>query len=133
MEIEQNVQKPRSDTADQVEKEVSEVAKEVLDVVAEDPEEKHVAGDVKPAEMEEHAGYQGKEGDFKAGVPGKERRNAGRHFGVSEEQRFKGAARHGGLETQPIEKYHYVGKDQGDVDEGIGARRVEVLERDEHR
>ena len=37
------------------------MAHRVFDVVAEDPEEEHVAGDVQPAAMQKHAGDQGEQ------------------------------------------------------------------------
>ena len=47
---------PGGESANQVEEEIAGVAHHVLDVVAEDPEEEHVAADVEPAAVEEHRG-----------------------------------------------------------------------------
>src|SRR5207302_9286740 len=46
------------DAAAQVEKEIAAAPKYVLDIVAEDPKEKHVADQVKPAAVQEHAGQE---------------------------------------------------------------------------
>jgi len=42
VEVENNVEQTRADPADQIEEEIREVAEEILDVVAKDPEEEHV-------------------------------------------------------------------------------------------
>ena len=44
------------DTARQIEKEKPHVSHGVLDVVAEDPEEQHVAGEVHDVGVQEHIG-----------------------------------------------------------------------------
>jgi len=56
MHVEQHVQEARADSAKQIEKQIGDVAVEVFDVVAKNPEEKHVAGDVQQAGVQEHAG-----------------------------------------------------------------------------
>src|SRR5258708_39562956 len=84
------------------------------------------------AGMEKHTGYQRHEGHFEAGVPRQEGRETGRNCGVGEEQSFIGPAWESNLKAELVDKHGDVSEDQRDVDEGIGARRVEVLERDEH-
>src|SRR5260370_41781137 len=82
--------------------------------------------------MEKHAGNQGHEGHFKAGVPRQEGGETGGERGAGEEQGFIGPARERQLEAELVGKHNDVGDDQREIDEGIGARRVEVLERTEH-
>src|SRR5258708_22162047 len=55
VEVENNVEQTGADPADQVKEEIREVAEEILDVVAKDPEEKHVSAQVKPVGVEKHA------------------------------------------------------------------------------
>ena len=52
----------RGDAADQIEDEEADVPHRVLDVVAEDPQEQHVAAEVQPAAVQEHRGDQGQLG-----------------------------------------------------------------------
>jgi hypothetical protein len=59
MKIEKHVEKTRSDPARHIKEEIGEVPEEVLDVVSEDPQKKHVSGDMQEAGMEKHAGNQG--------------------------------------------------------------------------
>ncbi len=82
--------------------------------------------------MEKHAGKQGHEGYFKAGVSPQEGRETGRNRRVRKEYGFKGLAWERGLEAELVDKHNDVGEDQRDIDEGIGTCWVEVLERDEH-
>jgi len=109
------------------------VSQRVLDVVAEDPQEEHVSGEMQKAGMEEHARYQRQERDFKAGVPRKEGRKTGWDRGIRKEQGVEGTMRNRGFKTHLIEKYNDVGENQCDIHEGISARGIEVLEGDEHR
>ena len=46
MVVEDNMRKARTDAADKIEEKVREMAKVVFHVVAEDPEEEHISGDV---------------------------------------------------------------------------------------
>lgn len=57
--IKNDVCEAGTDAASKVEKKIGEVAEVVFDVIAENPEEKHVPGDVHESAMEEHAGEDG--------------------------------------------------------------------------
>ena len=50
-----------AETAQEVEKKITQVAQVVLDVVAENPQEPHVADQVHPATVQKHAGEQGED------------------------------------------------------------------------
>src|SRR6267143_1221610 len=126
------MQQTRPDPAREIEEEIPYVPEEILHIVAEDPEKEHVPGEVQEAGMEKHAGHQGHEGSFKAGMPHQESRETRRNRGVREEQGFIGPLRERSLEAELVDKHGDVGKNQRDVDEGIGSRRVEVLEWNEH-
>src|SRR2546430_1061495 len=126
------MQQTRPDPTDQIEEEIRNMPEEIFDIVTEDPEKEHVSGKVQEAGMEKHTGYQGHEGDFKAGVPRQESRETSRNRGVREEQGLVGPTRERDLKAKLVNKQGDVGKDQRAIDEGIGARWVEVLERDEH-
>src|SRR6266849_3967400 len=126
------MQQARTDPTEQIKEEIRQVPKKVLDIVAKNPEKEHVPGDVQEARMEKHAGNQGQEQDFKTSVSRQESRESSGDGGVREEQCVKGPAWEGSLEADFVDKYSDVGKDQRDIDEGIGARGVEVLERNEH-
>src|SRR5580704_107499 len=51
-----------SDAANEIEKKVADGAQPVLHVCAENPQEPHVADDVKPTSVKKHAGEHGDEG-----------------------------------------------------------------------
>src|SRR6266852_3082796 len=121
VEVKNDVKQTRSNPADKIKEEIREVPEEVLDVVAEDPEKKHVATEVKPVGVEKHARYQRQEGDFEADVSCKERRDPGGNRGVGEQQWLKGRGRERRLQADGVDKGSDVGKDQRDVDEGISA------------
>jgi hypothetical protein len=55
IEIERNVNEPGGDAAENVEARKFHVPHGVFDTLAEGPQEKHVADDVPPARMHEHA------------------------------------------------------------------------------
>jgi len=132
VQIEEHVQQTRPDSTAQIKEEVRNVPEEILDIVAEDPEKEHVSGEVQEAGMEKHAGNQGHEGYFKAGMSHQEGRETGRNRRIRKEQGIKGLAWERGLKAELVDKHNDVGQDQRDVDEGIGACWVEILERDEH-
>ncbi len=90
-------------------------------VVAKDPQEEHVPAQVKPVGVEKHAGNQGQKGNFEANVSCKERGDPGGDRRVGEKQGLEGPPRERGLQADRVDKDGNVGKDQGDVDEGIGA------------
>jgi hypothetical protein len=108
------------------------MSEEIFHIVAENPEKEHVPGEVQESGMEKHAGHQGHEGSFKTGVSHQESRETSGNRGVREEQGFIGPVRERSLEAELVNKHSDVGKDKCDVDEGIGSRRVEVLEWNEH-
>src|SRR5260370_10941151 len=132
VEVENNVEQTGANPADQIEEEIREVAEEILDVVAKDPEKKHVSAQVKPVGVEKHAGNQGQEGNFEADMSCKERGNPGGNRGVGEKQGFEGPARERGLQADRVVKDSDVRYIHRVVNECIGAGGVEVLERDEH-
>ena len=132
VQIEEHMQQTRPDPTAEIKEEVRYVPEEIFDIVAEDPEKEHVSGEVQESGMEKHAGKQGREGYFKAGVSRQKGREAGRNRRVRKENGFKGLAWERGLEAELVDKHNDVDKNQRDVDEGIGACWVEVLERDEH-
>src|SRR6266566_987012 len=126
------MQQTRPDPTGEIEEEIRYVPEEIFHIVAEDPEKEHVPGEVQEAGMEKHAGHQGHEGSLKAGMSHQEGRETSGNRGVGEEQGFIGPLRERSLEAELVNKHSEVGKDQRDVDEGIGSRRVEVLEWNEH-
>src|ERR1700687_6024696 len=126
------MQQTRPDPTAQIKEEVRYVPEEIFDIVAEDPEKEHVPGEVQEPGMEKHAGHQGHEGSFKAGMSHQESRETGGNRGVREEQGFIGPLWERILEAKLVNKRSDVGKNQRDVDEGIGSRWVEVLEWNEH-
>ena len=126
------MQEARANPAYHVKEEIGEVAKEVLDVIAEDPEEEHVSGEVQEAGMKKHTRDQRQERDVKGSASCKKSWETGGDRGVSEKQGVKRPAREGGFQTYLVEKDSDVGKDQRDIHEGIGARRIQVFEWDEH-
>src|SRR5260370_36292734 len=99
------MQEPRADPTEQIKEEIRQVPKKVLDIVAKNPQKEHVPGDVQEARMEKHAGNQGQERYFKAGVSRHESREASRDRGVREEQGVKGPAWEGSLEANFVDKY----------------------------
>src|SRR4029079_5941160 len=56
LRVDDHLGQRRCDAADEVEDEERDPAKAILDVVAEDPQVQHVAEDVQPATVQEHAG-----------------------------------------------------------------------------
>lgn len=128
MEIEEDVGEVRADAACEIEEEVGEMAEVVLDIVAEDPEEEHVAGDVQEAHVKKHAGEEGEEGGFEAYVAGEEAADVGGDGGVGIEKDFVLSRREGEL----VEEDDDVGQDEKRIDYGRGAVGVEIFERDEH-
>src|SRR6266513_5988533 len=126
------MQQTRPDPTGEIEEEIPYVPEEIFHIVAEDPEKKHVPGEVQEAGMEKHAGHQRHEGPFKAGMSDQESRETSGDRGVGKEQGFIGPLRERSLEAELVDKHSDVGKNQRDVNEGIGSRRVEVLEWNEH-
>ena len=69
----------RGDTAAEIQDEVAEGAEHVFDVVAENPQEQHVAGEVEHAAMQEHAGEDRR--------PRRQDRKFGRQLRIAEQHR----------------------------------------------
>ena len=90
VKIKDHVKEPRPDPADQIEEEIRDVAKEIFDVVAKDPEKEHVPSDMQPAGVQKHAGDQGKERNFESRVSSQKGRESGRHRGVRKKEGIKG-------------------------------------------
>src|SRR6266851_10404716 len=86
VKVKEDVKQTGADPADQIEEEIREVAEEILDVVPEDPEKKHVATEVKPVGVEKHAGYQRQESNFEADMSCKVRGDPGGNGGVGKQQ-----------------------------------------------
>src|SRR5258708_36646355 len=126
------MEQARPDSTDQIEEEIRYVPEEIFDIVAEDPEKEHVSGEVQEAGVKKHAGYQGHEGYFKAGMAHQEGGEPSRNRGVRKEQGFKGAVRKGDFGAELVNKHNAVGKDQRDIDERLRARRAGILQRGVH-
>src|SRR6266704_3048126 len=126
------MQQTCSDSANHIKNQIGDVSKKVFDVIAEDPKKQHVPSKVQEAGMQKHARNQGHEGNFKAGVSSQEGRKAGWDRGVWKKQGVERSLREGGFQADLVDKYDDIGEDQRVIDEGIGARLVEVLEWDEH-
>ena len=56
VKIENHVQQPRPDPAHQIKEEVPNVPEKVLNIVPEDPQKEHIAGQMQKPGMEKHAG-----------------------------------------------------------------------------
>ena len=69
---------------------------------------------------------------MKAGVPGEIGRDAGGNHGIRGDEGLERVLRHGGFEADFVQVDGDVSEDESDVDEGVGARRIEVFERNEH-
>jgi hypothetical protein len=130
--IEKHMEQARSDAADQVKKEISKMAEEVLYIIAKDPEKKHVPGQVQPAGVEKHASKQRQKRGLKIPMTGQERRESRRYRGVGKEKSSIGSLGEREVQAGLVNKDCDVPKNQRDVYEWIGARRVEVLKRNEH-
>lgn len=128
MEIEEDMEEIRADAAEQIEEEIGEMAEVVFDVIAEDPEEEHVAADVKEARVEEHAGEQWQEGGFEGNVAGKESGDVRGDGGVRE---LEGVLL-SGSECELEKEDDDVREDEKNVNDGVGLVRIEIFERDEH-
>ena len=104
------------------------MAEVVLDIVTEDPEEKHVAGDVQEAHVQEHASQEGEKCGFEADVAAEEASDLRGDGGVGQQEDFVLIGRQGKLK----EKYDDVRQNEESIDDGVGAVGVQVFERDEH-
>src|ERR1700730_1025411 len=122
------MEKARADPAKQVKEQVSDVAIEVLHVVAENPQEKHVASDVQDSGVQEHAGEQGQQGGLKGSLAGKRGGEPGWDGGIGDHEGVEGVRRQSVL----VEENEDVGGDEGVVDDGISAAGIQIFKRDEH-
>src|SRR5713226_4373160 len=132
MQIEEYVEQPSSDPADEVKEEISKMPEKVFHVVAEDPEKEHVPRDMQPVGMEKHARDQWQERNFESGMTCQEGRDSRGHHAVRQKKRIGAALRKRRLQADLVNENRDVAENERDVDEGIGARWVEVLKRDEH-
>src|SRR5262249_13759149 len=101
---------------------------EVLDVIAENPEEQHVASQMDQAAVQEHTGNQGQERELKRRVTAQERGEAGGDRSEGESQGAFGLWRKNCL----VKKNHDIGNDQQRVDDRVAAVRIQILQRYEH-
>ena len=104
------------------------MAVEVLDVVAKDPKEKHIAGDVQDPGVQKHAGEQRQKRGLKRSVAGKPGGEAGGDSGVGGHEQLKGVGRQRVL----VNKNEDVEEDERGVDDRVGAAGIQVFERNEH-
>ena len=111
--------RPEPTPQTRVKHQVAEVAEEILDVVAEDPQEQHVSRDMRDARVQKHAGQQRQKCSVEIDVARKVCRETRRNRGVGHQERFQEVGRQGEL----IEKDGHVGADQGNVNHRHGAVR----------
>jgi hypothetical protein len=128
VEVEDDVRETRTDAASKVEEKVGDVAEVVFDVIAEDPEEEHVTRDVQEAAVEEHAGENGEKGGFQASVAVEGQANVVGDGGIGE---FEDLLLVSG-ECEFVEEDDDVRQNEKSIDDGVGAARVQVFDRDEH-
>src|SRR5260370_7437241 len=121
------MKKPRPDPTNQIKEEIRNMAEEIFDIIAKDPEKEHVPGDVQEARMKKHTGDQWQEGYFEAGVSGQEGGEAGRHCGVGEEQGVKRPMRERGFESEIVNETRNVGKEKRDLYKRMGTLSVQGL------
>src|SRR5439155_7264434 len=104
----------RRATAEEIEEEITQVPEPVLDVVPEDVEVEHVAEDMEPAPVQEHAGQEVHE------------REVARHQAPAHDERV-------GLtpaERDLVAEHEQVARDDGVVDDRHATRRDGVAKRD---
>ena len=98
--IECRLQRRGGDAAEQVEDDEAHMPHRVLDVVAEEPEEPHVADQVHPAAVQEHRGQDGVPGAAAAGQRadgvGADREARARGCGAQDVRRYQAEAADGG-------------------------------------
>lgn len=82
VKIEGDMEKVGADSANKIEKKIGEVAEVVFHIVAKNPEEEHVAADVQPTAVQEHAGQDGEEGGIEGDMAREEGRDASRDGGI---------------------------------------------------
>src|SRR5262249_52174260 len=114
--------------AKKVKGQVADVTEEILDVVAKDPQEEHIAKKVCNSRMEKHTSEKREDGGLQMSVPGKEVAEPGRHCAVDRCQHRLGTMR----ERKFVEEYGEIGENDSVVDEGNCAGWIFVLKGNEH-
>jgi hypothetical protein len=104
------------------------VPKEIFHVIAEDPQEKHIAGDVHKARMEKHACQQGKKCRFQMDMPREPARDPCGYGGVGGNKSLEDVRR----KRQLVHKDGDVGKNQQCIYNWEIAPRIQVFEWYEH-
>ena len=92
------------------------MAEVVFHVVAEDPEEEHVSGDVQEAAVEEHAGEDGEKGGFKSDVAAEEGRDAGGDGGIGQHESLVLMRR----QCELVKEDDDVRQNEESIDDGVG-------------
>src|SRR5205823_4120498 len=93
IEIEGYMHESGADTAGEIKQQIAQVPELRLDVVAENPKEKHVAQKMWNAGMQKHTGQQRQERCLKASVPTHPDGNAGWHHCISQFHQLYGTGR----------------------------------------
>ena len=128
MEVKDDVGEAGTYTTDKIEEKVGEVAEIVFHVVAENPEEEHVPGEMHEAAVEKHAGEDREKRGFKAAVACEDRTDVRGDGGVGHHEGLVLVRGQGEL----VEKDNNVRQNEKSVDDGVGPPRIQVFERDEH-
>jgi len=128
VEIEDDVGDAGTDAADEIEQEIREVAEVVFHVIAKNPEEEHVPGDMNESAMEEHASENGKKGEFEVVVAVEGGADMRRDRGVGHDEGIALVRAQGDL----VKKDDDVRQNEKSVDDRVGAPRVQVFDGDEH-
>ena len=128
--VDHDLRERRRDPADEVEQQERDRAEAVLDVVAEDPQEQHVAEQVQPAAVQEHAREHPDVAWPEVGAGLERVGDVGRNGAPLPEERLEGRVAAGGGDRQLDREGHEAGADEGQGDERRPARRVPIPERD---
>jgi hypothetical protein len=128
VEIKEDVGETRAYAANQIEKKVRYVAEMVFHIVAENPEEEHVSGDVHEAAVQEHTCEDREQGSFKIAMAAQD---------ASDVRGDGSVGHHEGLvlvwgQGELVEKDDHVRQNEKSVDDGVGPPGIQVFERDEH-
>ena len=122
--------KRRRDPAHEVEQEEREPPDPVLDVVAEDPQEQHVAEQVQPAAVQEHAGDHPEHRLPEVVTRFERRRDVRRHRPPAVEEPLEAGIPVGGRDRQLDREGGHAQADQREGDDRCPAGRVAIAERD---
>src|SRR5580704_1776257 len=128
VEIKEDVGETRTNAAKEIEEQVGEVAEVIFHVVAENPEEEHVPGEMHEAAVQEHAGENREKRGFETAVACEYPADVGRDGGVGHHEGLVLVGR----QCELIEKDDYVRQNENRIDDRIGPTRVQVFDRDEH-